>query len=74
MTSASQRYRPLGRPHAQHRDRTTRGESQRTEHRPVAAEADQRVGLVDQLRLAHRLDAVGQPRGVARIGDHVLAV
>jgi hypothetical protein len=40
-------------------DGPLRDESQRAEHRPVAAEADQRVGLIDQLGLTHWLHVVG---------------
>jgi hypothetical protein len=60
--------------HAEDRDRPVRDESQRAEHRAVAAEADQRVGLVGQLGLAHRLDLTGQARGVPGVGDQLLAV
>ena len=45
--------------HAEDGDRPLRHESQRAEHRAVAAEADQRVGLIDQLSLAHGLHIVG---------------
>ena len=60
--------------HAEDRDGPLRDESQRAEHRAVAAEADQCVGLIDQLSLAHGLYVVGQARGVPGIDDHLLAV
>jgi hypothetical protein len=50
------------------------GEPQRTEHRPVAAEADQGVGLLRQLRLAHGLDALWHALGLAGVHNHLLAV
>ncbi len=60
--------------HAENRDGPVRDEPQRPEHRAVAAEADQRLGLVDQLGLADRLQVAGQARRVPRVGDHLLAV
>ena len=45
--------------HAEDGDGPLRDESQRAEHRAVAAETDQRVGLIDQLSLAHGLYVVG---------------
>ena len=41
--------------HAEDGDGPMRDESQRAEHRAVAAKTDQCVGLVDQLGLAHGL-------------------
>jgi hypothetical protein len=55
-------------------DGPLRDESQRAEHRAVAAETDQCVRLIDQLSPAHRLYVVGQARGVPRVGDQLLAV
>ena len=40
-------------------DRPLRDESQRAEHRAVAAETDQCVGLLDQLNRAHGLYGLG---------------
>ena len=45
--------------HAEDGDRPPGDESQRAEHRAVASETDQRVGLVDQPSLAHGLYVVG---------------
>ena len=45
--------------HPEDGDGPLRDESQRAEHRAVAAETDQRVGLIDQLSLAHWLYIVG---------------
>ena len=44
--------------HAEDGDGARGDESQRAEHRAVAAETDQYVGLVEQLGLAHRLHVV----------------
>ena len=65
---------PVSEVHAEDRDRSWRDEPQRAEHRAVAAEADQGLGLFDQLSLADRLQVAGQARGVPRVRDHLLAV
>jgi hypothetical protein len=45
--------------HAEDGDGPPSDQSQRAEHRAVAAETDHYVGPLDQLSLAHRLDVVG---------------
>jgi hypothetical protein len=59
---------------AEHGDGPLRDEAQRAEHRAVAAEADQCLGLLDQPSLAHGLDVVGHARGIPGVDDHLLAV
>jgi hypothetical protein len=60
--------------HAEDGDGVLRDESQCAEHRAVAAETDQCVGLLDQLSLGHRHYIVGQSRGVPGVGYHSFAV
>ena len=60
--------------HAQDWDGPCGNEPQCAEHRAVAAETDQCVGLIDQLSFAHWLYVVGQARGVPGVDDHLFAV
>ena len=48
---------------AEHRHRPPRDQAQRPEHRPVAAEADDRVGLLGQLGLRDDRDLAAVPAG-----------